>query len=105
MNANFSNRMILGIALVLALLWSLFLGLCYALLAFSGDLGQWVTGVLELSPEASRWLIAAGHGLERWGGGALIVIWALGMAALLFCAWFARRLARWFLTTREGGFA
>jgi hypothetical protein len=105
MTLQLSNKMIVGIAVTLALLWSLTLGICYALLGFSGEFGQWVTDLLSLTPEIARWLLAAGHGLEQWGGGALIVIWGLGLAALLFCAWFARRLARWFLTARERGFA
>ena len=73
MTLQFSNKMIVGIAITLALLWSLTLAVCYALLGFSGEFGQWMTDLLSLTPDTARWLLAAGNGLAYAPLGAMLI--------------------------------
>ena len=91
-----SNKLVIGIALGLAFFWTLGMGLAYGLLGFTAEFTHWLNGLLDIPPDIAGWLASAGGGLERWGGGLLIALWALGLIGLALAAVFARRAVHWF---------
>jgi hypothetical protein len=100
------NKLVIGIALGLAFLWTLGMGLAYGLLGFTGEFTHWLNDLLNISPDVATWLASTGGGIERWGGGLLIAVWALGVIVLALGAVFARRAVYWFNVIRHHrGFA
>jgi hypothetical protein len=103
MIANLSNKVILVVALVAGLLWTLTLALAFGLLAVTDDATLWLNQLLQIDPLWAQRLAGAGTWIAEFGGWVVLVIWALGVLALVLAAWFARRLAQYFSGTRREG--
>lgn len=104
MSPSLWNKALVAIALTLALLWTLVLGLAYALLGLSDEASLWVQSLLDVPPLLSECLAGTGAWLLQWSGWLIALVWVLGLVGLTLLAWFARRLVGWFLAVRQEGY-
>lgn len=91
MNVTLPRRLITGFAILVAVLWTLGMGLVYALLGATDDVLRWVNGFVPLAPELAHGLQTAGTWLAQFGSWLLIVIWAIGLVLVLLLSMIARR--------------
>jgi uncharacterized protein involved in cysteine biosynthesis len=103
MIAHLSSKLIVGVAVAAGLLWTLLLAVTYALLAATDDVTRWLTTRFPVDPDWARWLSSAGVWLADIGGWVVLVVWALGVAAIALATGFARRVAQHFSGIRREG--
>ncbi len=104
MIASVSRKVVVGIAIVIALLWTLGLGLVYALVGATDDAWAWLNRLVSVPPEVAQPLVGIGNWLAQFSDGVLLAIWALGLLIVTGPALLGRQIANLIPNfQREGG--
>jgi hypothetical protein len=102
-NPQALQKWVYVLAVLLVVAWTSVMWVVYTLLSLGDEALSAASRLLAIDPRMLDWLASVIGGTQQLGGASALIVWALGVAALLLASWLARRFIRAFSNPSTSG--